>query len=308
MARQYKTSHRVYTAWNYQKELDDLNKASEQGWQLIKGGSFSSKFIWNADVRYRYQLDYPGKIEDMGRYIETFREQGWEYVNSTWNGWHYFRKRYDPSLPEEQYEIFTDRASLKEMNRRWANVALVLSCVLGLSAASELVFYLLFPNLPTLVWVAAQAFMLAVFLRGFFIMRNPEKRKSVRWDGALFAALITVMIVGNASALALIESRPDFNSIFFNEEATPIPAEMSRAQEWHTIDIAYSDHYYFDLNITSDWPICFSLRNESGEIVYTVEGSSVAEKNVRLHLEEGAYTVLFSDFAGGALEVYLAIK
>lgn len=84
MARQYKTSHRVYTAWNYQKEIEDLNKASEQGWQLIKGGCFSSKFKWNPDVRYRYQIDYPGKVEDMGRYIETFREQGWEFINATY--------------------------------------------------------------------------------------------------------------------------------------------------------------------------------------------------------------------------------
>lgn len=72
MARQYKKSYKFYTAWNYQRELEDLNKASEKGWQLIQGGSFSSKFKWNPDVRYRYQLDYPGEIEDMGRYIETF--------------------------------------------------------------------------------------------------------------------------------------------------------------------------------------------------------------------------------------------
>lgn len=94
MARQYKTAHKVYTAWNYQKEIEDLNKASEQGWQLIKGGCFSSKFKWNPDVCYRYQIDYPGKVEDMGRYIETFREQGWEFINATFNGWHYFRKAY----------------------------------------------------------------------------------------------------------------------------------------------------------------------------------------------------------------------
>ena len=56
----------------------------------------------------------------MGRYIETFREQGWEYVNSTFNGWHYFRKLYDPALPEEAYEIFSDRESLHELNSRWA--------------------------------------------------------------------------------------------------------------------------------------------------------------------------------------------
>ena len=35
MSRKYKTSHKVYTAWNYEKEIEDLNAQSEKGWQLI---------------------------------------------------------------------------------------------------------------------------------------------------------------------------------------------------------------------------------------------------------------------------------
>lgn len=307
MARQYKKVHRAYTAWNYQKEIEDLNKASEQGWQLIKGGSFSSKFKWNPDIRYRYQLDYPGTVEDKGRYIETFREQGWEYVNSTFNGWHYFRKPYHPALPEEQYEIFTDRASLKEMNGRWAKLALILSCIMGLAAAVELVYYFLSPKLPTLIQVATLGFTLAVFIRGILIMRNPEKRKSVRWDGLLFAALILVLIVGNASAMVLMDNRPWFNSVFAGDEVNAIPAEMSSALEWNTIDIAYSDNYYVDLDITSDSPVCCSIRNEAGEVIYTMAGSSVAEENVKLNLKAGTYTVVLSDFAGGSLNVSLDI-
>ncbi len=98
MAAHYKTSYKIYPAWNYQKEIEDLNRASEQGWQLVNGGCLHSRFVKNSDIHYRYQLDYR-KVGDMGRYIETFREQGWEYVSSTFNGWHCFRKLYDPSLP-----------------------------------------------------------------------------------------------------------------------------------------------------------------------------------------------------------------
>ena len=100
MGKQYKRSFKVYSAWNYQREIEDLNRASEQGWQLVKGGCFHSVFEKNPNVQYRYQLDYR-RIDNMGRYIETFREQGWEYVNSVFNGWHYFRKLYDPTQPEQ---------------------------------------------------------------------------------------------------------------------------------------------------------------------------------------------------------------
>ena len=108
MAAEYKRSFRMYSAWNYMQEVEDLNKMSDEGWQLVRGGCFHSKFVKNPDIRYRYQLDYQ-KIDDMARYIEIFREQGWEYVNSTFNGWHYLKKLYDPALPDEAYEIFTDR-------------------------------------------------------------------------------------------------------------------------------------------------------------------------------------------------------
>ena len=102
----YKRKFGFYSAWNYELEIEDLNKMSEQGWQLIRGGGlFSNKFKKNPDIQYRYQLDFQPSIEDKGRYIETFREQGWEYVNSTFNGWHYFRKLYDATKPEEEYEI-----------------------------------------------------------------------------------------------------------------------------------------------------------------------------------------------------------
>ena len=40
MAAKYKRSYRIDSAWNYQKEIEDLDRASEQGWQLVRGGCF----------------------------------------------------------------------------------------------------------------------------------------------------------------------------------------------------------------------------------------------------------------------------
>ena len=307
MARQYKTSHRVYTAWNYQKEIEDLNKASEQGWQLIKGGSFSSKYKWNPDVRYRYQIDYPGKVEDMGRYIETFREQGWEYISATFNGWHYFRKAYDAALPDEQYEIFTDRSSLEEMKNRWTKLVMGLSVPIAVFTAIQMILYFLTPTLPALIRLVTFGVMLADFIYGIMAMKKPERRKSARWDSVFFAVFLLVVIAGNVCSVLLTESRPYFNANYVSENVEIIPAELDRALEWHTLDFAYSDNYYIDLNITSDAPVCFTIRNESGETVYTVKGSTVAEENVKLNLKAGTYTMLLSDFAGGSLNVSLDI-
>ena len=137
----------VYAAWDYELELEHLNRMSEQGWQLIYGGCFHTKYERNEGVVYRYQLDHKLKIENRMRYIDTFREQGWEYINSTFNGWHYFRKVYDPELPEEEYEIYSDRPSKEEMTGRLGRMMFVLAILLGLLFAASVVSFVREPDI-----------------------------------------------------------------------------------------------------------------------------------------------------------------
>ena len=86
-------SYKMYPVWEYEEEERDLNEASKKGIQLVKGGCFHSVFKKDDSVNYYYQLDYNLGIKDVERYRESFEEQGWEYINSTFNGWHYFRKK-----------------------------------------------------------------------------------------------------------------------------------------------------------------------------------------------------------------------
>lgn len=116
------TSYKVYGAWEYDREISDLNRLSKEGWQLEKGGCFHSKFVRNENVRYLYQLDYAPNLEDKERYLSFFREQGWEYINSTYNGWHYFRRDYQENIAYENAEIYTDKESLLEMQGRYYKI------------------------------------------------------------------------------------------------------------------------------------------------------------------------------------------
>ena len=202
MAGETKTSFKMYSAWNYQKEIEDLNKASLEGWQLKKGGGFHSTFVKNPDVCYRYQLDY-GRIDDMGRYIETFREQGWEYVNSTFNGWHYLRKLYDPSLPEEAYEIFTDRQSLQEMNRRWARLALIIGLILAAFAVFWAVRVIMEPNWPRILRLITFGFESGVLIFGSLVMMNPDAKKSRRGDNLFVVLFVAGILLGVAGSIVL---------------------------------------------------------------------------------------------------------
>ena len=297
MARQTKVSFGFYSAWNYQKEIEDLNKASDEGWQLVRGGCFHSRFVKNPHVRYRYQLDF-GKIEDMGRYIETFREQGWEYINSTFNGWHYLRKLYDPSLPEEEYEIFTDSESLQEMNTRWARIATALGIILALFAVLFAVRMVMRPKLPGLVQMLTLAVESMVLLRGAKIMRDPEASRSRKGDSAWLGLFFAVIIIGAAAGIILSDLRP-YLSTSQNTDSVEEPIVDNR---WTDITVSYPDWYYFDLGIKAEKPLTFAVISEAGETVYTVTETDLEEDDIRVRLGRGKYWLSMSCESGFELD------
>ncbi len=303
MGKNKKRIFRFYSAWNYQKETDDLNQRSQEGWQLVRGGLFSSTFRADASVRYIYQLDYEHKIDNFARYLESFREQGWEYINSTGNGWSFFRKVYDPSLPPEEYEIYTDTASLHEMQHRWTKLAAWMCIALLLMFALELYMNIREPRLPGLILTGVMLLELGILGNGYFIMKNPNKRKSSKSDTTIMGAFLLVLILGLTCSMALMFTRTNQRCIQESTLQTPMSAVLSQDTLWDEINIHYTDRYSIDLDIRSTNPITFTIVNEDRDIIYQHTGSSLEIKNELVKLRKGQYEVHLSDFAGGQLKV-----
>ncbi len=309
-----KTTKRVfgiYAAWEYAREVEALNKQSDKGWQLTKGGLFSNKFKFNNSLKYRYQLDYNTNIEDLGRYIETFREQGWEYVNSTWNGWHYFRKLYDPSLPESEYEIYNDSDSLNEMQGRWGKAAL---CILGLLCVAAIMMTILLLRsfrLPSLLILIGLLFEIIVIGRGTYCMRKSQKANGKKRNINIMPAFLGILLVTMGLSMVLISLRPSGSSMT-SDVYNSIPADKAHAVKWMNFDVAYPDNYTFSFKATLSEPLTVSIVNDmSGQIQSEVrltpssDGSVKAKK--KLVLSRGTYHILLSDFAGGQLDLTVSI-
>ena len=287
----------MYSAWNYMQEVEDLNKMSDEGWQLVRGGCFHSKFVKNPDIRYRYQLDYQ-KIDDMARYIEIFREQGWEYVNSTFNGWHYLKKLYDPALPDEAYEIFTDRESLREMTGRWTRFATILGVLFGIMAIIEAFRVITEPNLPRLMQLFTLIIESGLLLRGAFIMRRTEPGQKLHHDSLILGIFFACIFIGAASNIILDDMRPNLNT---QQQAGEV-FEPIIENRWVDFDVKYPDNYYLDLMIKADEPLTFEIVNEAGEVVYTETGTNVDKKDIRITLPRGSYGFRMSVNSGFELE------
>ncbi len=310
MSRKYKNVYKAYFAWDYEQELEELDRMSRQGWQLVKGGCFHSRFVKNEELCYRYQLDYRPDVEDMGRYLETFREQGWEYVNSTYNGWRYFRKIYDPELPEEEYRIFTDRSSLGEMTRRLRKLALVLMSVALLMAAVEGVLLVMKPRLPQLILTGTLLFEGLVIAWGAGFMDAPEKQGGKAKSGYVIWVFLLALVLGFGSGIYLMEQRHSSGVMYLGG----IGDGSATVEHWGEFDIVYKDNYYLSAEISAQSPFTLSIvGEETGETVYTRELEPegelpyVALDDEKVELERGGYRIYLSDYYGETLAVNWSI-
>ena len=173
-----KVSHKIYEAWEYEREIADLNRMSEEGWQLEKGGCFHSVFRKNDKVRYIYQLDYTPRLQDKERYLELFSEQGWEYINSTFNGWNYFRKPYREDLSEEEKVIYTDKQSLYEMQNRYVvmlRAFVVLACVM-----TPLYLFMGVMHREPAILIEALVFLVIAVFMGIGLLNVNRVRKGMK--------------------------------------------------------------------------------------------------------------------------------
>lgn len=197
--KQTKNTFHIYAAWDYEKEAEALNQMSEQGWQLVVGGCYHQKYEFDDSVVYRYQIDFNNKIPDMARYDETFRDAGWERVSSTFNDWHIFRKVYDPNLPDEEYEIYTDEESRVEMLKRWRSIAVISAIAVGVSAINPLNSVAMGSYSP--VASAALVFLyvlIALMEVTAFVSINQlinGKRNKHRFPFELFLSLLVLLLV-----------------------------------------------------------------------------------------------------------------
>ena len=305
---EYKRKFGVYAAWNYELKLEEFNAMSEQGWQLLEVGLFSRCYKKNTEVQYRYQMDFHPGIEDKGRYLETYREQGWEYVSTSFNGWYYFRKLYDQSLLQEEYEIFTDTPSRKEMNQRWGLIGTVLSLLLGLLLAGVVFMMLTQPALWILVCILYISVLLATALRGVVVMRKTKKSKRAKIDKWLMNICFITLFLGIVGSMVLVRNRPNFSWSSIAESKGSITADLDSAIKWVVFDVDYRDNYYMDVEVDAAAPFCISLVNEEGTVIHElVTEAEYKEENIKLQLPKGRYSIYLSDFPGGKMNMTVGI-
>ncbi len=290
-----KKEHRTYAAWNYDKEIERYNQKSKEGWQVTKMGCFSQTYEWDDTISYRYQIDYNADVmgNERHRYITTFEEQGWEYVNSIFNGWHCFRKKYRAELPAEEYEIYTDNSSKNEMLGRWIRLAGIMSIVsLALLISKSWHF---FERISLLTGVDVLLFLvlfLMISLGGLSMYRLREGKTAKRRSP--IGLIIIVLLVLLGSSFYFMFNRP-VNSCYLKTDAKSIvsyqDASKSGYYKLNGFIVAYPDYYYLDLELNNDYRTEVVILDENDQVVYRKMGTTDKLKDERLKLGRGNYSI-----------------
>lgn len=171
--KKVRNSYRRNSAQSTEELLRALDQASAEGWQLVKVGSFRIHYKKDPNARYRYQMDCRS-VDDWERYQAFFREQGWEHVCSSLGGAHFFCKPWNPSLPEEAYEIFTDPESRQQFRNRTSSAMLAAGVTGAVVAVLHGISLLKRPSIGNLSLFMAWTFLAACDLWVVWIVRHPD--------------------------------------------------------------------------------------------------------------------------------------
>lgn len=276
--------YRIYPAWRYQEEIEELNKESAAGWQLIQGGCISSRFVYDKSKLYRYQLDFIGTGKDSLRYFEIFAEQGWEHVNSLFNGWHYFRKEYSPDMDDSEFQIYTDRAELPGANTRWNRVAKLLMFIWSALCLISCVHMILTPKIMYTPILLLNFTCLFTFGYGFVMMQTRGYYKKASMISKLAIPSVFLFVILNSVFVSLgTDSSASAQGMYF----TNIQEDIYL----NDFIIKLPDFYYLDGTLEADDGVTLVIVNEKGDSIYTISDGENVE-NVRIWMTTGKYKVV----------------
>ena len=276
-----KKSYKPYAIWDYELEINELDRESENGWQLIHGGAFHREYEKDDSMAYRYQLDFNNK--DEVAYYEMFKEQGWEYISSTFNGWNYFKKLYDPLAEESEYLIYTDKDSKKKMNLRFINLMLIIFIAGIISNFQHMFTFISAPKLANSGVLFVYGFYIFLYVKARIGVSKtikglvPKKRTKIEIYFLLFIISAFIMVAGSSE------------SSWGNGKINILAEVNEEVEQNYIFDSSFLDFYYIEINLREGEVVKLRIENEDGKTIYENLSVEKNEKSERVFLPKGRY-------------------
>ena len=280
-----KTVFHIFDASAFDEELGFLNEMSEKGWQLSDMDMrwFSQKYVWDDSVVYRYAIDYQDlSVGEFKQYRAEFEDQGWSFVTHR-GSWFFFRKPYDPALPEEEYLIYTDEPSFRDMKR---SINMAVNTV-GIMCLPN---WLMHPSLSFLLLALAMLLAFADSIqrrrRLKRVCRKPKPYRAHLWRHSTLL-IILLMLLGVAYSSIGDALETEFNPVMRSDGPLPPLSGVQSTEVTVKLPDLYGIHAYAeeaDIRSVPYW-----VTDKDGELIC----SGVVETKGRVNrfLWPGTYTL-----------------
>lgn len=293
-----KTEKKLFHSFDasaFDEELGLLNEMSEKGWQLSAMGLITQKYVWDDSAVYRYAIDHQDELSagEFKQYRAEFEDQGWAYVTKN-GGWYVFRRLYDPALPEDEYLIYSDEPSFRDMKRTVSDGVNILGLA-GLPGC------LVTPSVSFLPLVLAMLYTIADSVRRQrrlkMVRRVPKPYQFHLWRCSTWLVLL-LLLAGVAYQAVSDFARPEMTPIRDRPSMEPVFGVQSVEFTIEVTDI----YGIYALAVGSDEPtVPYWVTDAEGKLVFS--GEMTARYNVPKDrfFRSGDYTlsVDWSGTAGG---------
>lgn len=118
--------HKVFWAWDDEKEETWLSQMAQSGWHLAQVKLFTYIFVAGEPRDFVYRLDLMPTVKKKDEYFQLFHDAGWEHVDKL-VGWEYWRKEVKPG---QDPEIFTDQESKSRKYKLLLRIELIAGILL----------------------------------------------------------------------------------------------------------------------------------------------------------------------------------
>lgn len=244
----YKTTYKIFSIMQREKEQAYLSKMQEKGWKLAHiSGLCAYHFEKCTPEAVTYQLDYQKEgIND--EYLQMFADCGWEYILSFW-GYHYFRKQ-TALMESGDEEIFCDAESRLDMMKRVFRgrllplVAVFCCCVLPQSVAG---FLTREPSVGKALWMCLLILFLiysCIFLS--FGLHYLQYKRKVRGEEPHFKLKYYGLLGGGIAIIALVL----FLTVGKLAGQRASDYTVSAEPDWYCVAANYLDE-----EVTHDWEL-----------------------------------------------------
>lgn len=222
-------------------------------------------------------------FEEEERLYNEMSGKGWEYLNSTFNGWHCFWKLYREDLPEEEYQIYTDETSAKEMRNRWMRLAGIMLLLFGIVCLLRLRHLIMTPSLVEAVYFAVYAYIVSFLAFGYLKMKRKRRRTRSR---SFFWGYLVICVLLGICTVVLVGMRSECHA-----NCNIYVSDIASGEAINSFEVKYRDYYYLTLKLDAKIPVSFLISDEEGREIYQITTAQANEKK-QLRLEKGNYDII----------------